>query len=183
VMNERPKEKEGILTKKLFVALLLFSLSLSGLLYFVYFGVLTGTVAPVAAENKLGFIPNFNPIPFLSLPGWEQAKARTMLIAIALISESLLVLSLRRINRTIPQMLKEDRSWRAWPLIALPVLIFLAMVYYPPIQTWLFNTFRTDFELIRLSLSDWGLAVLLAMIPVALVELYKVHLQRRRQEL
>jgi Ca2+-transporting ATPase len=183
VMNERPKKKEGVLTKRLFVALLLFSLSLAGFLCFAYFGVLAGAVAPVTAENKLGFIPNFNPTPFLSPPSWEQAKARTMLIAIALISESLFVISLRRINRTIPQMLKEDRSWRAWPLIALPASILLVMVYFPPIQTWLFNSFRMDFELVRLSLSDWGLVALLALIPVVFVELYKVYLQRRNQEL
>jgi hypothetical protein len=80
-------------------------------------------------------------------------------------------------------MLKEDPSWRAWPLIALPVSILLVMVYYSPIQTWLLNSFRMDFELIRLSLSDWGLALLLALIPVMFVELYKVYLQQRNQEL
>jgi hypothetical protein len=59
----------------------------------------------------------------------------------------------------------------------------LVMVYYPPIQTWLFNSFGMDFELIRLSLSDWGLAVPLALIPVVFVELYKLYLQQRNHEL
>ncbi len=181
VMRERPKGRQGILTRRLLVALALFGVSLAGLLAFAYFGVLSGSIAGVTAENKLGYLPPALVRVPLALLAWQQAKARTMFIAVVVISECLLVLSLRRINKTIPQMLREEPRWPGWGLILLPVLAFGLLVYVPSIQTVL-NPQGMNFELIRMSLGDWGIAVLLGVIPVAIVELCKLRLRSSGRE-
>jgi Ca2+-transporting ATPase len=182
VMREKPKETEGIFTRRLLVALMIFAISMAGLLYLGYFGTLFDILGGVSPENKLGYAPSFNPSNLIGVSSWEQAKARTLLIAVALISESLLVISLRRINKTIPQMLREEPWWPAFPLVTLPPLALLALVYFPSIQTFLLNSLGMNFELIRLSFGDWGLILLLSIIPVLFVELYKLYLRERGKQ-
>jgi Ca2+-transporting ATPase len=178
VMREKPKEREGILSKRLLVGMFLFAITLAGAFSLVYLGALSGAI-PISPENKMGYlIQTAGP----GSPTWEQAKARTLLIAVALIAESLLVVSLRRLNKTIPRMLREEPRWPAWGLILFPITVLALLMYLPSIQNTLLERFGLNFELIRLAPTDWGAVLLLAIVPVALLELYKVYMRKTGKE-
>ncbi|HYB93148.1 MAG TPA: cation-transporting P-type ATPase, partial [archaeon] len=173
VMKEKPRDTEDIFTKRLIVALLLFSISLSIVLYVGYFGTLYGII-PVFGGNKIGLVPSFKVINSSASPsGWAQAKARTLLYTILVVAECTLVVSLMRINKSIPRILKEDNYWIIWPFILIVPAVLLALMYIPEIQLILARYVGINLDIIRLTFIDWVIAVLLGLIPIALLEYYK----------
>jgi magnesium-transporting ATPase (P-type) len=178
VMREKPRDTEDIFSRRLIVALLLFSISLSVVLYVGYFAALNGII-PVFDANKLGFIPVFGShIPSSPL-GWEHAKARTLLYTILVVSECSLVVALRRINKPVWRVLRDDRYWVAWFFIIAVPVYFLAFMYVPQIQQFSAANFGISLDLIHLTPVDWAIAVCLGLIPIVLLESYKLW-QRNR---
>jgi len=178
VMKERPRDTEGI-TKQQKVAFLLFSISLALMFYVVYFGTLNGIV-PFFDENKIGYIPNFSPDGFLNPANWAQAKARTMLHTVAFIAECASIMSLRRINKPIHRILKEDNYWIVWVLILLVPLAHLILMYIPEIQSMLMLILNINLDIIHLTWIDWTIAIILGLVPILSFESYKIQMQERR---
>ncbi|MFH0896427.1 MAG: cation-translocating P-type ATPase, partial [Candidatus Bathyarchaeota archaeon] len=172
VMSEKPRDTENIFNKRLIVALLLFSISLSLVLYFGYFGTLYGLI-PLFPENKIGFHTGFISTSL------AQAKARTLLYTILVVAECTLVISLRRINKPIPRILVEDNNWVIWSFILIIPAILIALMYLPEIRINSVRFIITNLELVRLTSLDWATAILLGLIPIALLEFYKMWVKRR----
>ncbi|WXG43869.1 MAG: cation-transporting P-type ATPase [Promethearchaeati archaeon SRVP18_Atabeyarchaeia-1] len=169
VMKEKPRDTEGIFTKRLGIALLLFSLSLALMLYVVYGACLNGIWA-VFPENMLGYIPTVS---------WEQAKARTMLHSVIVISESLVVASLIQMNKPIDRTLvQENRLILPFFIILVP-LAHIALMYNPALQSMLYHAIGLDLEIIQLNLLDWVAVVLLALFPVWILETYKKRVRNQ----
>ncbi len=178
VMKEKPRDTEGI-TKQQKVAFLLFSISLALMFYVVYFGTLNGIV-PFFDENRNGYIPDFSPDGFLNPSNWAQAKARTMLHTVAFIAECASIMSLRRINKPIHRILKEDNYWIVWVLILLVPLAHLILMYIPQIQSMLVLILNINLDIIHLTWIDWTIAIILGLIPILSLESYKIRMQERR---
>jgi Ca2+-transporting ATPase len=181
VMKEKPRDTEDIFTMRLLAALLLFSLSLSLILYLGYFGTLGGVI-PVFDENKNGFIPNFS-VDGLNSINWVQAKARTLLYAILMVAECTLVVSLRRMNKPISSILREDNYWIVWLFILIVPLALLVLMYIPWLQSILVLYTGINLELIQLTWIDWTIAIPLGLIPIVLLEFYKKWLRRKESSL
>jgi Ca2+-transporting ATPase len=178
VMKEKPRDTDDIFSKRLVVALLLFSVSLSLVLYIGYFATLNGII-PVFEENKMGFIPSFS-IHIPSNPlGWSHAKARTLLYTILVVAECTLVIPLRRMNKPIWRILKEDNYWVAWAFIIIVPVAFIVLMYAPQIQLISILHVGINLDLIDLTLIDWVIAISLGLIPIASLESYRLWLRKR----
>jgi Ca2+-transporting ATPase len=178
VMKEGPRNSEGIFTKQLKIALLLFSISLALIFYGLYFGTLYGII-PVYEPNKMGYTPDFSPLGYLNPIDWAQAKARTMLNTVALITECTLVISLRRMNKSIIRMITEEGHWVIWPFILIVPLAHIILMYNPVIQCALFACIGIKLEIIRLTLIDWAIVIGSGLVPILLLESYKALLRKR----
>jgi len=178
VMKEKPRDTEGI-TKQQKVAFMFFSISLALMFYIVYYGTLNGFI-PLFEENKMGYIPSFTPYDFLNPANWAQAKARTMLHTVAFIAECTSIMSLRRMNKPIHRILKEDHYWIVWILILLVPLAHLILMYIPEIQSMLVLTLNISLDIIHLTWIDWTIAIILGLVPILSLESYKIRMQERR---
>ncbi|MCD6484584.1 MAG: cation-transporting P-type ATPase [Candidatus Odinarchaeota archaeon] len=179
VMKEKPRDSEGIFNKPLTIMLLLYSVTSALTLYFAYFATLYGII-PLFDFNMTGYTPNFRTIENLLNPvSWEQAKARTMLHTVAFISETFLVISLRRLNKPIHRILKEEPFFLSWPLIFSVIAAHTTLMYMPEIQLMLIETIGINLEVIKLCWIDWTIAIVLGLLPILLIELYKIWLLRQ----
>jgi Ca2+-transporting ATPase len=169
VMKEKPRDTEGIFNRRLGIALLLFSISLASMFYLVYSTTLSG-ILPVFSENLT---------PYTLTISSAQAKARTMLHTIAIVSESLLVASLIQMNKPIDRTLvEENRVILPFFMILVP-LAHIALMYNPALQLMLNHSIGLDLEIVRLTLFDWLIVLSLALLPIWLLETYKKRVRSR----
>ena len=111
---------------------------------------------------------------------WEQGKARTMLLSVAIIAQSVLILSLRRLSKPIHKSLRQDWNWKIWPLmIAVP--LFHAVLMYVPQTQYALSAIGIRFEIIQLASIDWLIVLALGLAPVALLELTEIMMDKRKQ--
>lgn len=179
IMQEKPRDTEGIFNKPMRNALFIYAVSLALMMYIVYFGTLAGII-PVFDLNKSGYIPTFQTPDSLYNPiNWEQAKARTMLHTVAFVAECTLVISLRRINKPIHRILIEDNYWISWPFILLVPLAHLILMYVPETQLILMDAMGINLEVICLTWIDWIIALAAGLTPILCLEAYKIHLRRQ----
>ena len=178
IMKRKPLDTAGIFNKELLSALIVMSLSLSFVAYIAYFSSFTGLI-PVNEFNKSGFQPDFNPNDFFAAQSWNQAKARTMLHTTLFIAEAFLVFSMRRMNMNIiDATFKKEFFWFAIvAVISLPILHIIIM--YSPIQQAFLKPLGIAFEVIRLDLFDWLIAIVLGLTPIMVLELYKYIMKKR----
>ncbi len=180
IMNEKPRDSEGLFNKPLTYALVLFSVPLAIMFFFTYFGTIMGYI-PFFETNKLGITPDFTSNDLLNATDWAQAKARTMLHTVAFIAECTLVLSLRRLNNSIISTIRRENNWIIWPFILLVPIAHILMMYVPAIQIFMKQTTGINLEIIYLTSLDWVLAIILGLIPIAFFELYKVWISKKKQ--
>jgi P-type Ca2+ transporter type 2C len=178
VMLENPRDGEDIFNTKTTFALFLFVVSLASVLFLVYVAAASG-ILPLFHTNQTGFIPDFTS-GVLNSADWLQAKARTMLITVALISETLLVVSLRRLNKSALKTLKNDSYRFIWPFLLLVPALHLLLMYAPAVQEFLQAHLKMNFEIIPLAPTDWLVALGFSLVPVALLELYKRQVRRNK---
>lgn len=175
VMKDKPRDREGI-NKQQKIAFLSISISLAFMFCIAYFGTLNGTM-PIFEENKMGFIPNFSPYNSYNPINWGQAKARTMLLTVIFVSECTLIISMRRMNKPLHKILREDNYWIIWPFILAVPLAHLILMYIPEIQL-LLTSIGINLEIIQLTWIDWIIATTLGLVPIALLESMKTLLRK-----
>jgi len=175
VMKDKPRDREGI-NKQQKIAFLSISISLAFMFCITYFGTLNGTM-PIFEENKMGFIPNFSPYNSYNPINWGQAKARTMLLTVIFVSECTLIISMRRMNKPLHKILREDNYWIIWPFILAVPLAHLILMYIPEIQL-LLTSIGINLEIIQLTWIDWIIATTLGLVPIALLESMKTLLRK-----
>ncbi len=178
VMKEKPRSKEGLIGGKRRTALIIFSLSLALMLTVAYLLALYD-ILPVFGANTTGHVLGSD-IESPSAILWEQAKARTMLLSVAIIAQSALILSLRRLNKPMYKSLKQDWNWKIMPLV-LSVPVFHAMLMYIPQIQYGFGALGINFEILPLTAIDWLIVLALGLAPVALLELTKMVWSRKER--
>lgn len=176
VMKQKPRDTQEIFNRQMVVAMALFSISLALVLYVSYFGTAAG-VLPVFQGNMGGYVPNFSP----GVSSWSEAKARTLLLTVGVIGEILLIISLRRLNKSVFRTLREGNHWTLWPLLLIVPLVYLGLMYLPQTQLFLAHSLGINFEIIRLTGIDWIAALTLGVVPVTLLEAYKMWVRKKEE--
>jgi Ca2+-transporting ATPase len=178
VMKEKPRSNEGLIGGKRRTALIVFSLSLAAMLAIAYILAFTD-VAPVFDANIGQFLSSGLSGSAVELLK-EQAEARTVLLSVAIIAQSALILSLRRLNKPMYKSLREDKNWKIWPLVIAVPIFHVMLMYIPQLQAALL-AIGLRFEIVQLAPMDWLLVFALALTPVALLELTKIIWSRREK--
>ncbi len=186
ITERKPIDSEGIFSKRLVYALIITAVSLSVVLYIVYFLSYEGIIA-VTGFNRQGYVPEEmyslieEPIDIFAALDWSHAKARTMMHTVIYLTESILVLSIRRIDKSLIQSFKEDRFWLAYLCVfSLPIL-HLCIMYVPGIQEIIVDLAGINFEIIQLDLIDWGICIVAASFPIVMLETYKWYCRKKGQ--
>ena len=97
-----------------------------------------------------------------------------MLLTVIYIAESLFVLSIRRIDKSLIQSLKEDGYWFAYLMVFSMPIFHLLVMYIPLIQQIaLIIGFRVD--VIPLDPIDWIICLLAGLLPIFSIESYKYY--------
>ena len=164
VMKERPRDTEAIITRRLAAYMAINSL-------LILVGVATAYYLTWAA-----FLPGSQ----MLLPYGEDAlmKARVMSLTVLLFAESLMVLSIRRINQPLHRSLRHDGFWLVYALIALVFLMHWGVMYVPQVSEFL-APLGINFEYVPLALLDWMVAFILALPAILGMELVKWACRRR----
>ncbi|MHA1872886.1 MAG: cation-translocating P-type ATPase [Candidatus Heimdallarchaeaceae archaeon] len=177
IMNYPPKDNEDIFNKRYVIALASLATTLalsSGLIYILAY---TGII-PVYSFNQA--IPLAEDI-LNAAQSWEQAKARTMFVMVLVISESLVVLSLRRFNKGLLKSLKED--WKniiMFLVLVVPIGHILTM-YILPFQNFLKNAIGFNLEYLPLSIVDWLIVIPAILFPIIALEITKWLVRKKKK--
>jgi Ca2+-transporting ATPase len=177
IMNRDPIDSAGIFNRKLALTLLAVVISLASVIYLVYFTTYFGFI-PVNETNKQFFIPIFHDDP--SLVGqqnlrplsWEHAKARTMMHTILYLAIPLMILSIRRIDESLINAIKKDSSWITYVLAFSIIPIHLGLMYLPVLQE-IVGFIGIYVDILGLSIIDWLICLIAAVIPVVIIETAK----------
>jgi len=193
IMDRDPIDTAGIFNKKLAYTLLATSITLAAVIYLVYFTCLFGLI-PVNGVNEGFFgaeivfqeagnaVTGLRPInmePFGQY-ALSHAKSRTLTHSILYLTIPFIVLSIRRVDKSLIKAIKEDSSWLTYVLIFSIIPIHLILMYFTPIQV-LFADFGLYLDIIALSLGDWILCLIAALIPVLVLETAKWYNRSRGQ--
>jgi Ca2+-transporting ATPase len=186
IMNRDPIDTAGIFNKKLAYTLIATSVSLAAVVYIVYFSTLLGFI-PTNIVNE-SFIQE--PDLVFQIPGdtktglrpidLNHAKARTIMHTILYLTIPMIILSIRRIDKSLMSAIKEDSWWVTYLFVFSIIPIHLALMYIPPIQS-LLGSFGVQLDIIGLSLNDWILCFVAAVIPLGVLETAKWFNRSRGQ--
>jgi magnesium-transporting ATPase (P-type) len=176
-MKQKPRIKSDFISGHRRTELIIFALSLALVLSIAYTLSTNGLIATFA-QNKEGFIPTLSHSDPVTSESWEQAKARTMFLTIAIIAESSLILSLRRLSKPIYESLKEDPNWKIWPFILSIPIVQVVLMYVPGIQ-YFFLKIGINLGIIQLSPIDWLIVLALGLTPLILLESAKIAYKNR----
>jgi Ca2+-transporting ATPase len=182
IMDYPPRDDEEIFNKKYVFALIVLALSLAfsgGMVFLLgYFNLLS-----ISSFNQTGIVPILfgEPGSMLSSPvTLEHAKARTMFVTVLVITESLVVLSLRRLNKSIFRSFKEDRKWIVYILVFSVPILHILLMYIKPLQILAAKIFPFPPEFLPLGILDWLVILVAVIIPLATLEMYKYFIRRRK---
>lgn len=178
IMKLKPRQHDAVINKRLFLAMISFivpfSLVLIGAYFFSYVEVI-----PLSQVNLQGIIPILQTEPSQLYPhSFSQAKARTMLIAVIYLTESLFIFSIRRINQPFSYSVKEASIF-VWSMVIFGPIILISTMYSLPLQNALIGIgFRLD--LLWLTPMDWLICLALAVIPILVLEFVKFTFRKKK---
>jgi P-type Ca2+ transporter type 2C len=176
-MKEKPRKKDEFISGHRRTELIIFALSLALVLSIAYALTTDGFITTLA-QNEDGFIPNLSHGNPINTESWEQAKARTMFLSVAIIAESSLILSLRRLSKPIYKSLKEDANWKIWPFVLSIPIVQVVLMYVPGLQ-YLLLKIGIDLGIIQLLPVDWIIVLALGFIPIIILESVKIAYEKR----
>ena len=173
-MEEKPRDSEEIITKGLakYMAInVAFMLLGAAILYIItLFGII-----PVFNENLSGYYGDV----FERLEGVNTAsaaKGAVMILSYILITQSMLALSIRRINLPLNESLKEPGTNIFTALIGLICFAHILLMYVPIVQEILASP-GLDFYFMPLTIIDWSICILFTLPAIIGMELYKRKLR------
>jgi len=181
VMQLKPRQNDALLTRNLIYLVAMFAIS-SGLLfiisYFIYYNSpqFVNKVNRGGISQYLQFVGNTNNLSDLVRPeDLAQAKARTILLTIIYLIESIFVLSIIRVNRPIWETVKDVNGF-VYAMVTTPLILHFSLMYITPLQLLLHKS-GIGFELIPLSLLDLLFVFFIVSIPLAILEGYKYYVR------
>ena len=181
IMEYPPRDDEEIFNKRYVWALVILALVLAFAGAMVYFLTYSGII-PVTEFNQSGIelILFGNPDALPSSPvSWSHAKARTMLVTVLVISESLVVFSLRRLNKSVFKAFQEDWKWLVFILVMIVPLIHILLIYVVPLQNLANNLLGFRVEFVALGIVDWVILLVAIALPLITLEVYKMFIRKK----
>ncbi len=180
IMDYPPRDDEEIFNKRYVYALVILALSLAfsaGLVYLLGF---VGALA-VSDFNLTGIVPVVGG-PGSSPMHLEHAKARTLFVTVLVLSESLIVFSLRRLNKSVFKSFKEDWNWLVFVLVTIVPVIHILLMYIPALQRLVVTIMGEGYNpgLMPLNILDWLVVLVAVAIPIVTMEVYKYFIRRRK---
>ncbi len=164
VMQEKPRDTEGLISRRLGAYLILNSFFILLGVSFVYY-LTWSAILPGSTEL----------IPF-SLAA--EQKARVMALTVLLFAESLMILSIRRINQSILRSIRRESFILIYILIGFVFLMHWGLMYIPEVSIILAD-FGINFDFIPLAQLDWLIAFMFALPTIVGMELAKWFSRRR----
>jgi Ca2+-transporting ATPase len=155
VMEEQPRDTEGIITRPLSMYLITNSLLIFLGASVAYFGTLYNIIPGVALEFPYNF-----------------QKAQIMAISVLIITESLMIISIRRINQSAARSIRRESFWLVYLLIAFVFLIHIGIMYSPITQDILLSI-GINFNYVPFTAWDWLVVILLSIPAIAGMEFFK----------
>jgi Ca2+-transporting ATPase len=153
VMKDKPRDSEEILTKHIFLMMIIHAFLMAIGIVTIYVITISGVI-PIIPEN-LGGILSVN----ISL---NQQKAQTMSMSVILITETLLVFSIRRLNSSFFKNVIQNFSVFFPITIGLVFAGWFLLLYFPITQTILASAGFT-LEWMSLGLTDWVFVILFSL--------------------
>lgn len=182
IMDSPPRDNEEIFNKRYLGALIVVALSLAFSAGLIYLLAINGVIK-VSDYNLSGITPilQMDSGNILDSKTLNHAKARTMFLTILIFTESFMVLSFRRFNKSLFKSLKEDFNWLAIFFVIVVPLVFLIVMYIPPLQHFLTNTLSVNLELLPLSIIDWLILIIVIIFPIIALEAYKWTVRKKQE--
>ncbi len=175
IMDRTPIDTAEIFNKKLALTLLITSTSIATVIYVVYFTTFFGLIPALESFLEGYFVPIFYndiPAPNLRPLTWSHAKARTMMHTILYLAIPFIVLSIRRIDKSLLKAIIEDSYWLTYVLVFCILPLHLVLMYFPPIQEIL-QRISIHIDVVALDLTDWIICIIAALIPLITLETAK----------
>jgi len=183
IMNEPPRNEEELLSKNMWVMLLIQAF-LMGLGLVLAIQLTLSGIIPLNGWNtndffKLSYIPEGT-----SYEELRAMKARTMFITTLYIVESFFIWTIRRPNKSLIKSIKdEDFSYTLLIicLITLSLHIYVICNSYE-LNNTINNTLNLNFQInfMFLSATDWLICILLALPGIFGIEIFKYFARRRK---
>ncbi|NIQ05978.1 MAG: cation-transporting P-type ATPase [Candidatus Korarchaeota archaeon] len=165
VMQEKPRNTEEIIDRSLFKMITVHAILMAVSVLIIYLLTLY-EIYPLFPGNEA----------VISEHNLALQKARTMAICVIILSEAMVVISIRRINLSIIEANKgKEFMPRVYFLIGLIILGTVGLIYIPQVQRAVLAATNgaMRFDFMWLTLIDW-IVILLAVLPSIIgVELYK----------
>lgn len=183
IMQLKPRNNDAIVPVPLFKTIMIFSFSYLLTLASTYLLFYSGTL-PVFNSNLDGFsqfIIFQDPKDPSRAINMSQAKARTMLISVMYLTESFIVISIRRINMSFRGSIR-DMNLFVWIMILMGPIIHILVLVSTSFQISLLDK-GISLDLIHLTPIDWLMMVIIAVVPLSVLEFYKAHLRRKNVQL
>lgn len=163
VMEEKPRDTESIITRRLGLYLLLNA-------FLIFIGTASAFYFTMTA-----LLPGSTTLEPYSV--YAVQKALIMTITVLLFAESLMILSIRRINQSILRSIRHESFWLIYALIGLVFLMHCGLMYIPEV-TNILNSLGINFQYIALTPLDWLITILLACPAIFGMELVKWYSRR-----
>ncbi|MHA2176109.1 MAG: cation-translocating P-type ATPase [Candidatus Hodarchaeales archaeon] len=173
IMNRDPIDSAGIFNRKLALTLVAVVVSLASVIYLIYFTTFFDILG-VNNVNRQFYTPVFQNDPSVSFPNlrpmdWNHAKARTLMHTVLYLTIPMIILSIRRIDKSLISAIREDSNWITYAFAFSIIPLHLLLMYFPPIQELLAGI-NLYVDVIGLSIFDWVLCFLGALVPVLVIE-------------
>ncbi len=183
VMKEKPRDSEEILSKNIFILMIIFGILLAISMIVVYYITFSGTY-PVFTENfnfgalngEYLFTTVNDDLNTFGI-GLREAKTLTMLMVTLFFCESFLIFQIRRPNKSLIRSLIEDSTKRMYLIIGFLFFIFLLLMYIPGVQVWLAER-GLNFMFMYLTGLDWLVCFLISLICIVSFESVKFAARR-----
>ena len=183
IMNEPPRNEEELLSKNMWVMLLIQAF-LMGLGLVLAIQLTLSGIIPLNGWNtndffKLSYIPEGT-----SYEELRAMKARTMFITTLYIVESFFIWTIRRPNKSLIKSIKdEDFSYTLLIicLVTLSLHIYVICNSYE-LNNTINNVLKLNFQInfMFLSATDWLICILLALPGIFGIEIFKYFARRRK---
>jgi len=175
IMKLKPRKEDSLINQELAYAIVIFAFTYLFILVSIYslsyFRILpTNSVNANAMWDVIkNSVPGIKEHP----ESLAQAKARTMLLSTMYITESILILSIRRFNSGMVEATKRDANFMVWLTVLMgPMFLFFTM-YSFPFQEFLIVGLGFEVDLITLNVVDLLIVAIFSSIPIAVLEWYK----------
>jgi len=171
IMKLKPRKQDALIPRNMLQAMVLFVVAFSTSLLIIYATTINGVI-PVNGLNKFGISEIFGANE-QSAYNIAHAKARTLVLTVIYLVETSIIFSIRRINRSFIEGLKDSDKFILL-MTLLPLLLHLIVMYTP--------LSAIGIHLLMLDFTDWIVAIFFAILPLGSLEIYKYYKRNQGEQ-